>query len=275
MNPSTVALGASLVCPSAGRVPGVKVNVLTAGFVNTDWRMVVNTGDSGPVRLPLLVGHVTHPAGDVYIDAGLGQATREGTFPRFPLNTTNLEVAPGQSLAEQAVTPPKTVLLTHLHYDHIGGLLDLSPATEAWTTLEEWRTARTSNLGFPEGRMQQAVTWKVVDLRAGKADQVMGVPAVDVKGDGTIWYLSTPGHTPGSASVLVLAEDAPWLFIGDTAWVDAHLEGAMRPKGVSTIVDGRPRQHKMSLNWSRLYKKKCPGLKIVSGHEPSWAEKAL
>jgi N-acyl homoserine lactone hydrolase len=272
MNPATAALGASLVCPGPGLVEGVRVEVLNTGWVTADWRLVLDTGQSGAVKLPVLIGHIRHPDGDVYVDAGLGQTSRDGRYPRFPMISANIEVPPGLALVEQAQAPPATVLLTHLHYDHIGGLLDLDAQTEAWTTLEEWRTARTSNIAFPEARMNAAVKWRIVDLRAGNADQILGVPAHDVKGDGSIWYLSTPGHTPGAAAVLVLAEDAPWLFIGDTAWVDDHLGTGMRPRGVSIVVDGRPKEHKESLKWARLYKKKCPGLNVVAGHEPRWAE---
>lgn len=264
------ALGASFLCPTASQVSGVSVEVLNTGWVDADWRQVDPTVEPGPVRLPFLVGKINHPQGTVLVDAGLGLQTRSGHYPRFPHDPSSVDVPAGLAIIEQLDEAPDIILLTHLHYDHVSGLLDLGPQVEAWTTLEEWRTARTSNLAFPARRMEAAVTWRPVDLTRGNSAQTLGVPGIDVYGDGTIWYLSTPGHTPGAASVLVRAEEQAWLFIGDTAWVDSHLEKGRRPRVVSMLVDGRPRALQDSLNWARYIKKKCPTLQIVSGHEPKW-----
>jgi hypothetical protein len=70
----------------------------------------------------------------------------------------------------------------------------------------------------------------------------------------------------------VLSEDGPWLFAGDIAWVDAHLKGARRPWLVSLVVDGRPRALKKTAAWLRDLMNRCPKLKVVTGHEPRWAQ---
>jgi len=274
MNPTSIALGGALVCPQPSGLAGVEVEVLSTGWAATD-EAKVETHHEGATRLPLLIGRISHPAGDVYVDAGLGQTTRDGVFPRFPLSTNNLTIPPGAAIAERSSGEVPIVLLTHLHYDHIGGLFDLDTNTVAWTTREEWSTARTSNVAFSAAKLTHAVRWNVVDHDPGEAGQILGVPALDVRGDGSIWYLSTPGHTPGSASVLVLARADTWLFIGDIAWVDGHLDDSRRPWRVSLVVDGRPKQQKAALDWARLYREKCPDLKIVAGHEPKWVENTL
>jgi len=263
-----LALASALNCPGPLAYSEVEVEVVTAGIVQTVWERIEHAGRTGAVRLPLLVGALTHPRGTILVDAGLGQQTRDGHYPRFPLSTSNIEVPAGHTVFERYGAPLK-VLLTHLHYDHVGGLLDL-PNAEVWTTLAEWTSTRARNVAFPESAMRDAVDWHVVDLQEGRAQQVLDRPAIDVMGDGTIWYLSTPGHTPGSASVLVLTRTQPWLFIGDIAWVDSHLENLRRPGWVSLVVDGEPRALTKSLKWARELKQKCPSLQIVAGHEPRW-----
>ena len=272
MHPALLAIGTTALCPEPGPNPDVRVSVLNTGWIETVSTRISHGNHKHPFRIPLLVGHIHHPDGDVYVDAGLGNTTRTDRFPRFPLSTHNATIPSGSTLAEQANTPPTTILMTHLHYDHTGGLLDLTHDTEVWVSSEEWNTARTSNVAFPQARMREAVRWHSVDFGAGSATQRLGRPAIDVKGDGSIWYLSTPGHTPGSASVLVHAHDQPWLFIGDIAWVDEHLDDKNRPKWVSAIVDGRPKQQKDALDWARYLKSNCPSLQIVAGHEPRWAK---
>ena len=265
--------GATLTCPKAGTNAAIEVSVENAGWIETTHSRIIRDGVAEKTEIPLLFGRIRHPNGDVFVDAGLGNTTRTGEYPRFPLSSEGIRLPKGATISEYEGTEPHTVLTTHLHYDHIGGLLDLSKNTTVWTTEKEWESARTSNVAFPEKRMRDTVTWKPVKLEHGYTNQKLGMPAVDVKGDGSIWYLGTPGHTPGSASVLVHAADAAWLFIGDIAWVDEHLQSDTRPKWVSILVDGRPKRHKQALAWARHLHRKCPSLNIVPGHEPRWTRK--
>lgn len=270
MNPSSGVVSMAMVCPVPSPVEGVSVVLRNTGDSNPRRSLVLDDDLGGTIPMVYTVGHIKHPNGDVFVDAGLGKVTRDGSYPFWSRPNDQKTVGPGMALVEQIGGSPDTVLLTHMHFDHIAGLLDFDGTTEVWTTAEEWRTARTSNVAFNPRRFQQAVRFKPVDVRAGQAQQQLEKPAIDVKGDGTIWYLSTPGHTPGSASVLVRATDQVWLFIGDIAWMDEHLEHAHRPKLVSLLVDGRPREQRVALEWARLVKQQCPSINVVAAHEPRW-----
>jgi glyoxylase-like metal-dependent hydrolase (beta-lactamase superfamily II) len=264
-------LPVDLACPPADTNPGVKVEVVATAFVHDDWRRVVDDGTRGPVAMPVLVGILRHPDATVLVDAGLGLESRDGSYPGFPLSALgDIEVPQGQAIVERLEAPPDLVLMTHLHYDHVGGLLDL-PGVPVWTTEEDWRAYGGGNLGFPP-RMRRLPQWQPKPLRAGSASQVLGQPALDVLGDGSLWYLSLPGHTPGAAAVLVRAEDGPWLFIGDTAWVDKHLGTARRPPLTRAVIDAHPGEALESLEWARWLKGSCPDLRIVAGHEPAHSQ---
>jgi glyoxylase-like metal-dependent hydrolase (beta-lactamase superfamily II) len=233
----------------------------------------VDDGRAGPVALPAWVGLVRHPAhGLTAIDAGLGAGNRAGTAPHFPLNARNLEVPAGATLAELPGGPPARVVVTHVHYDHLGGLPDLPPSTEIWLGAADAATLRTGAAGVPR-RLLDGYDVRPLDFGPGRAGRALGRPAVDLFGDGTVWVLDLPGHTPGALGVFVQAADGPWLFVGDTAWVDAHLRGPRRPPAVRLVVDARPREAARSLAWARRFTG-CAGLRIVTGHEPagaSWA----
>ena len=258
-------LPVGVTCPIPPPDSPVTVEVLSAGQVTSKARTVLDDGSRGAIEMPLLVGVLRHPDGALLVDAGLGQTTRDRDFPRWPLRLLDLEVPPGQSILEQLGGPPDRVLMTHLHYDHIGGLFDM-PGVETWTTSPDWSAYARGNVHFPP-RLRSLVDWVVPSMR----ETALGQPAADVMGDGTIWYVATPGHTPGSASVLVYAADGPWLFVGDTAWLDAHLEGAWRPKRTSRLVDADRDALEASLAWARGLHAACPDLKVVAGHEPRWA----
>lgn len=263
-------IAAELACPPSDPGP-VAVEVITAGSIHTRWQRVVNDDSAGPVSLPMLVGVLRHPAALLTVDAGLGQLNRSGDQPGFPINKMgDIEVPAQATVVEQLGRAPDRVLMTHLHYDHVGGLLDM-PGAEVWVSAAEWGAYGGGKLGFPRRLYAPALAWKVVDFEGAGSAQILGLPAEDVMGDGSVWYLSLPGHTPGAAGVLVRGIDGPWLFVGDTAWVDAHLGSAMRPWIISLFIDAERRAHRESLAWARAVKARCPGLRVVAGHEPAWA----
>ena len=96
----------------------------------------------------------------------------------------------------------KVILLTHGHFDHVTGLpglLKLYPGTPVWISEKDYAEACKPNM-FTNG--------------------IGSIPNVNYYGEGdtvavgklSVKVLSTPGHTPGS--VTLLCEDA--MFSGDT-----------------------------------------------------------
>jgi N-acyl homoserine lactone hydrolase len=104
-----------------------------------------------------------------------------------------LEASIGEQIDLTTITK---VVLTHLHFDHAGGLSLLPPSVPIFVQRREWAAghdaaAATKNFYLP------------LDY-AGVADQVVLVDGDhDLLGDGSIQLLLTPGHTPGHQSVRV------------------------------------------------------------------------
>ncbi len=244
-----------------------------AGFVPSRWERATNSGKRGPVRLPSLVGVVRHPNGLVLVDTGIGEATRRGEYPGWPLQGLfHPELAPAGSIAAQLDQAPRLVVLTHLHYDHVSGLLDLPPTT-VWMDRRDWWAYGPGAPGVPARRLSAMHTVEPLDLDTpGRAGRALGRPAVDAFGDDAITVISTPGHSPGSVSVLVQAADGPWLFIGDTFWLDEQLDGWNRPWLTRLAVDSDWRALRRSQAWTRWLASHCPDLHVVAAHEPRWAE---
>jgi glyoxylase-like metal-dependent hydrolase (beta-lactamase superfamily II) len=87
-------------------------------------------------------------------------------------------------------------VLTHLHFDHAGGLALLPPSLPVYVQRREWEAGRdpdaiASNFYLP--RDYEGVAAQVVQVEGDH----------DLLGDGSIELLSTPGHTPGHQSIRV------------------------------------------------------------------------
>lgn len=248
-------------CPAAAPDSPVSVEVVSAGLIHAKLEQVVNTGEKGPASMSLNIGIIHHPEGNLAIDSGLGLATRAGEYPKFPLSSKNIDIPEGAALVERNLSVSR-ILLTHAHYDHIGGIADL-PGTEVWLTPEEWQYMHAGDMGVSK-EILSAGKWMPVLPNTW----ALGRLATDVMGDGTVLYLKTPGHTPGAASVLVRAKEANYLFIGDTAWVTDHLHEARRPWYVTLLLDSFPKQLVQSLMWARELMNDCPDLRVITGHDP-------
>ncbi len=113
--------------------------------------------------------------------------------------------------------PLSGVLLTHLHLDHVSGMGDVREGTPVWTGPGEIHERSLMNL-FVRGSTDRALDG-VGDLQewtfdADPSGRFAGV--VDVFGDGSLWALSTPGHTTGSTAYLARTVDGPVLLTGDS-----------------------------------------------------------
>jgi len=101
------------------------------------------------------------------------------------------------SVAEQVDLATITrVVITHLHFDHAGGLALLPPSVPVTIQRREWEAAH--NPGAIAKNFYLPADYGSV------GEQVVLVDGDhDLLGDGSVQLLSTPGHTPGHQSVQV------------------------------------------------------------------------
>jgi N-acyl homoserine lactone hydrolase len=186
------------------------------------------------------------------------------------------EIGPQETLSAgldrlgYAVGDVRTAIISHLHQDHIGGLAELSQA-DIVVSQAEWDTL-SAPLPEMRGLMRRHIDlpglrWhKITAEPAGDPGLAPFRSCHDLFGDGSLVLLPTPGHTPGSMSLLVRQPGRPPLImVGDVTY-DAHLLEAGHVPGV-----GSRRRLREATAMINKMRQQYPGLVILPAHDPGAA----
>jgi glyoxylase-like metal-dependent hydrolase (beta-lactamase superfamily II) len=168
---------------------------------------------------------------------------------------------------------PGTILLTHLHGDHVSALKDYPHARIVGDA-----AALDHFLGAGAfGRTRHGVFKELLpdDIRARFADvkscpQVeapFGLgPARDVFGDGEVLAVPLPGHMRGHTGFLFARQPAPLLYAGDADWLAEAIRGSRSPGAPARwILDSPAAAAETAL---RLRSFTSQGGRIVLCHDP-------
>jgi glyoxylase-like metal-dependent hydrolase (beta-lactamase superfamily II) len=209
------------------------------------------------VRYPVPAYLIETDEERILVDTGLHPGAAEGAARHYgaadALALFQLEQE--ASVAEQVdLDTIDRVVITHLHFDHAGGL-DLLPASiPVVIQRREWEAAHDA-----------AAIAKNFYLPADYAcledrDRVVLVDGDhDLLGDGSVRLLSTPGHTPGHQSVAV----GERLVIGGDV---VHYASGLDDHRFPAFADDFGAQAKSAERLSAL---RDAGAVVTPGHDPA------
>ncbi len=231
------------------------------------------------VPLPLQAFLIKHHDGWVLFDTGIDprvmsdkvyikQAIGRFLLPRifhFDL-TDNDRIDHVLASAGVPASEIKTVIISHLHFDHVGGIAQV-PQADLLVSAREWGILSEPH---PE---QEWILREHIEIPGAKWRQITFEPSDDplfedfegvhdVTGDGSMILLPTPGHTPGSMSLLLRQEGwDPILLVGDLTYETELLD--------QDIVPGTGDKETLLESFAKVRRlRNClEGLAIIASHD--------
>lgn len=210
------------------------------------------------IRFPI-PAYVIETAHDrILVDTGLHPAAVEdparhyGRPDALALFGLELDLSIGEQIDLATITK---VVLTHLHFDHAGGLALLPASVPIVVQRREWEAAH-------DAAAVDKNFYMPVDYAAAARQVTLVDGDHDLLGDGSLRLLLTPGHTPGHQSVCV----GERLVIGGDV---THFASGLDDHRFPIFADDHAAQ---ATSAERLRALRDAGAGVLPGHDPAVLE---
>lgn len=205
------------------------------------------------IRFPVPAYVIETASERILVDTGPNPAAiaDPGSYYERPDIFAFCSVEQEQGLAEQLDLGTLTkVVLTHLHWDHVGGLQLIPASVPLVIQRAEWRA------GHDEAAVQRNF-FLARDYADDRREVMLLDGDCDLLGDGSIQLMLTPGHTPGHQSVrigeLVLGADV------------SHFASGLDDHRFPFFADDHEQQGRSA---ERLRAMRDAGANVIPGHDP-------
>lgn len=238
-----------------------------------------------------LVALIKHPQrGIILWDTGYAPRMEEATqwWPwKLYRHVTPLRLNPVLHLATQLprlgipLDSVRIILLSHLHADHVAGLLDFphahivlhTAALEAWQVSRGWRALKRGVIPalFPPDFATRTTPIKKFD---GPAVPGLGA-SHDLFGDGSILLVELPGHARGQLGAFLPTATRPVLLAADGAWLSRAFRERRPPHPLTYLFADDPPAIQRTLNSLHAFAAAHPDVLIVPTHCPEVFEREV
>ena len=231
----------------------MRVEALNVGWITSSaaiWRQ--GEDPDTEIRFPIPAYLIETDSERILVDTGLHPAAvadTEGYYGRPPLWRLELDSPVIEQIDPGTIT---RVVLTHLHFDHVGALTLLPSSVPIVVQRREWEAGH-------DVAVVKRNFFTPRDYFDVEDDRIVLVDGDhDLLGDGSVELLLTPGHTPGHQSVRV----GETLVLGADV---AHFASTLEDHRFPSFADDFAAQADSA---KRLLGMREAGVRVMPGHDP-------
>lgn len=219
--------------------------------------------EQGPILIDAPYGH----EGPSNVGALMGLLLRRGGL-RFE---ESWSVVPRIEELGFRAADIRHILMTHLHYDHTGGMKTLCHA-DFHTSLREWDFAVSLTPRRARIKGYAPEDYRAIRSRMKLHDEAPTViesgDGLDILGDGSIEMFSIPGHTIGHVGYRFKMSDGGYIFhVGDAAFGVDQITGGQNLGFFARKVAYDLAQTLVSLEDLRAYHRENPDHVLLTSHD--------
>ncbi len=262
----------------------LSLELFTTGYCVASEHHILRGGAHRAIHCHALVGLIRHPRhGPVLFDTGYARRMLTATS-RWPYRIYRyllpMQLRPElEAVAQLRVRglAPETVrmiILSHMHADHIAGLVDFPQArvvltVEALLSVHGAHGLAALRAGNLPGLLPADLADRATLLPAfgGPPLPHLG-PTHDLFGDGSLLLVALPGHARGQIGALVASEAGPVLLAADGAWTRRSFRELRPPDGPASLLADDRQALNATLAALHAFSQARPEVRIVPTHCP-------
>jgi N-acyl homoserine lactone hydrolase len=227
-------------------------------------------------RVPCPAFLIRHPsAGPILVDTGLHPSIASkpaANMGRVFTRMSRPKLQPGEDVPARLRAKGldakgiRTVIMTHLHYDHSSAISEFPNAVFV-VSEPEWVAATTDSRpalrGYRPEHFDYVFDWRIVNFNRGEISSYGSFARTfDLFGDGSVRLAFAPGHSEGHMVVIARLSQRDFVIASDTVYTMRQLEGGAPP---ARPVD----EHtwKRSVQELQLFRREYPDAVIVPSHD--------
>jgi N-acyl homoserine lactone hydrolase len=279
---TSVSQNKDISLPVASSLPAVDVTFLRCGYAEWPECIMVRGAPSlAPRRIAYSAVLVRHPRATFLYDTGLCNDISlmlmdQSLFFRRTLARFKFERSISSHLQLLGLKPQDLsfALISHLHWDHVSGVLDL-PGLPLHVNRVEFEAAHEKLFSQHQELVSRLIGANPIALFDMQGPSYAGFcSSLDLFGDGSIVLLPLPGHTPGNTGMVIRRSNGQHLFIvGDAAHLIENYQRPATPHPLFyarvTSDDAQARQTLVGLHhFSRSH----PEIPVIPMHDARMQE---